>query len=146
MPHSTMFPTLERRTPVTDNSHKAMSDEVLLGPVLWKRLQIALETRRSPEAIMKKAQDLITSVEATLCEVTGCNQGAFSHALDGMETPEGTLRKVMDGRRPAFQEVFNTAFWSRPVGDLTIRDDLEVLPVELREANFGVPTKPKAVP
>lgn len=144
IPEGTLFPTLGMATLVKDGRRVRMSDEQLLGPKWWGKLQVALEARQTPEAIMKRANELIISTEAIILEKTGYPiDGAFSHAIDGGETRPGTHRKVMDGNRPAFSNVFMER-WTNPQGvDLTIKDENLILDPSLREPNFGVPTKKK---
>ena len=96
----------------------------------------------STSIVLGLADDKIQKTLDTLHEKGYPVDGAFSHALDGRETVPGTLRQVLEGRYPAFNDAFNSEFWSRPLAaDLTLRDDLEILDPEMREANFGTPTK-----
>lgn len=141
---TTLFPTLRDvgigrpSSGPSGRTLRTMTDEQLLGPKWWGKLQVALEARRSPEVIMRKARELIISVESTLSEVTCVYQGAFSHSIDGLKTPEGTVRRLMDKGRPAFEGAFNSDFWSRPQGtDKTIKDPLKILDPELIEPNLG---------
>lgn len=141
LPHRTLFPSVGMLTHPLDNKHVARSDEALLGPKLWAKLRIALAAREDPNKQIDKARKLIASVESTLAERLGYPvEGAFSHAVDGRETPPGLVRTVMDGNKQAFRDAFNSDFWSQPQGDRTIRDVNELLPEDLREINFGKPT------
>ena len=143
---STLFPTIPDMG--TGRIPKAtISIETALGPVLWSKLQTALEARKSPVALMEKARKLIASVDATLYEKGYILSPSAGHAIDGGAVlSDGIIHRLNDSKgREAFRDVFDVELWTRPQGsDRTIKDDLQLLPEDHRldereVAYFGQP-------
>jgi len=93
----------------------------------------------STSIVIGKANDQIEKTEDTLIEKLGYTM--HGHTLDGAESGPGTIHPVLDGERPFGHGVFNERFWRKSPGeDLTLRDDLGILPPEHRKAiHFGQP-------